>query len=194
MKLSKLKLDTAEVIPLYDKNSSARVVSDGEYFYKLWSPDHIDPHTIMDGLDFVWGGYDKLMALEVGLINEETCPAFCEPIYDGDRCCGYITKAGSNNISAFDMTAFYKVLADTAAAADYTYIDVHAKNLVVVDDQISIIDCDFAPGKISTLDRLTESEQELWWRIVLNESYLSEYQKDTISYSYSKILKRALSK
>jgi hypothetical protein len=198
MNLKNLSVDKLTPLPLNDPSKQfVRVYTDHNYYYKLWTPEYSDPHCYMDGLDRIWIGHDKLAALELGLINNTIAAAFCELIYDNDRVCGYVTKAGSTNISSVDQISFLKKLAEFSINVGYTFTDIDS-NLIKVDGEISLIDYEDVPLKVESLKKLNKTEMNFIENLVFDIRYSNPGRNtmkyENISSMYLKILNLLISK
>jgi hypothetical protein len=198
MNLKQLSVNELIQLPLKDSSKQfVRVYTDHSYYYKLWTIEYSDPHYYIDGLDPIWVGYDKLAALELGLINSTISSAFCDLIYDADRVCGYVTKAGSTNISQVDQISFLKKLAEFSISIGYTFTDIDS-NLIKLDGEISLIDYEDVPISIESLKKLNKTEMNFIENLVFDINYSNPgkrtFKYENISSMYLKILNLLISR
>jgi hypothetical protein len=141
-------------------------LKDGIY-YKIWDQAS-HPYYTFNGLDLIWEGHDTLASVKVGLINDLTCPAFKDLLFNNDRVCiGYSMYEGS----VIDKTdsryePFIKILVEQSLKFGYCFNDASWWNIIDYKGTLSLIDIDFPPAKIFHNKTLTETEQKRWNYIV----------------------------
>lgn len=187
-------IDLTNFTPIrYTNNKCAKVYRGPGQYLKMWPATHTCPHTYQDGLSHVWCGYDKLVSKEVDMINSVTCPAFIDVVYDGDRCCGYLTRECHPLPCRIDVrvVTYIKTLVEEFVRCGYVMRDVHASNIMLCGDDLTVIDIDPSPLKLSAYHDLTPLEKETWLQTMTDAS-LTCKNKDNITVLYRTYIKRCL--
>lgn len=126
-------------------------------FYKVWGAKyHVADYVLVDG-KFVRHQYadpqSGVAAIDVGLIDAETCPGLVDLLRDGQgRCRGYVMREGvpPRDFDAVEP-AFVELMCRRALETGYASTDFCPKNMVRIEGRLSLIDIDTVPTR---LDRL----------------------------------------
>lgn len=158
MQLNKINFSSLTTVK---ETRDRSLYSDDNFFYKLWT-HRTGPFIIQDGLNLMWQGFNQIASYKVGLVNAQTCPALYDFIYDNDFCIGYITHRGTPVNDYNEFTLFVDKLVHQSIVCQYGYVDVNINNVIIYQNQISMIDFDFAPIKLDHCYHLTPAEFEFW--------------------------------
>ena len=170
MTLNDIDFNTLTEYPAFGNSPKPSVYCDDQYYYKIIHNVSKYARTslsyyLLNGLDFIWAGMDRMSVDRVGLITKTSCPAFKEFIYDGNVCCGYITHRGTKLDASepnIQYIKFVKHLVDISVKVGYGYVSVNKDNIVMYNGQCSFIDLDFCPIRLRDITRLTSEEMVIW--------------------------------
>jgi hypothetical protein len=151
----------------FSKKVKPKLFLKDSIYYKIWDTSS-HPFFIVDGLDLIWQGHDTIAPISVGIINQETCPAFKELLFNNEEVCvGYSMYEGrviENTDSRYDN--FTNLLIDCSLNQGYCFNDASWWNIVDYKGKLSLIDIDFPPAKIYHNKTLSETEKKRWDYIV----------------------------
>jgi len=152
-----------------------------DVYYKIWT-QRSDSFYIINGLDFIWQGCQTMSPLTVGLINQQSCPAFIETLHnESGECIGYTTIKGNPICKSHSMyLKFIDTLVDISVDTGYGFIDVGDYNVIELNGVLSLIDIDFAPVKLDFNKQLSNIELNQWYNMfgpAKHEYYYQLYEK-----------------
>ena len=166
MRLEDIKLDALTQVPRVKDRT--KTYFDPNFYYKIWDYHHTAFHTQV-GLDRIYMGMDELASVKVGLINDATCHAYAESIYDDNGVCrGYIMHRGLPVENEDDLANFTSLLAEHSLRAGHAMVDVNIHNVIVYDGKCSLIDIDCCPIKLLHGKTLSEVESDRWFTSFYN--------------------------
>lgn len=139
--LKDINLTNCHLVKIGTEEGATRAIyTNGDRFFKIWD-------------DHFWRAPYFLQALKHGLYDNTNTP-LVGLIYQNNKCCGYVTRAGkhqnrlSNNIALYPIDQqqdnayldFYSDLLDRIKRLHLVYLDLTPFNIVLEDDKIKIID------------------------------------------------------
>lgn len=161
MNINEIDFSVLTPVRVEYKSDRTKIYKGNGYFYKIF-PEKQAAHYIQDGLDYIWCGGERMAADVLGLITKKSCPAFVDYIYDKKMCIGYITFEGSTDIDKNKYNDFIEYLVSFSLEKGYGIVDVKADNMIMYKDEVSFIDLNFHPIKLSHGRDLNDYEYQLW--------------------------------
>lgn len=174
MNLSDINFQSLNKIESFGNSPKPVIYNDENFYYKLIHSISLNSRTslgyyMLDGLNFIWLGNDKLASDRVGLINYNIVPAFKEFIYDDNICCGYIMHKGTplsgrrlSKAEYIEYLSFINKLADISIECGYGIVSTNLDNIIKFDKKLSLIDLDFSPIKLRHNYKFSEYENKAW--------------------------------
>lgn len=160
MRLSEIDFRSLEEVSSLNRwgagsSRDRRIYRNGDRWYKVWGEHYLDASVYASAGQF-HSHVPRLRrphGFELGLFTQSNSPAFLCDLYDDfGNVRGYVTRAGSRVSSSTLSDSFVDMFFQQCLDLGWIYSDFCFKNLVQVDEGVSLIDFDTHLTKVATVD------------------------------------------
>jgi hypothetical protein len=125
--------------------------------YKLWGSSYIVKDMVIVSGQYIKHSYSSekngIAAIDIGFVNQETCPGLVDLIWDNGICRGYVMIYGEALERDDQITPeFLDLIIRVSAKCGFVHSDFSPKNIARINGRLSLIDLDTVMSKISSMD------------------------------------------
>lgn len=130
----------------------------GGMIYKLWGKRYNVKDYIAVNGEYVRHSYrdaaSGIAAIDLGFVDSQTCPALIDLIWDTEEVCrGYVMTEGMSLSSVSEITEdFFDLICSRSLSTGFLSTDFAPKNIIRVEQGLSLIDLDTVVTRLDSLD------------------------------------------
>jgi len=156
--------------------------------YKLWGERYnVKDYVAING-EYVRHNYrdanSGIAAIDLGFIDSKTCPALLDLIWDADGVCrGYVMTEGKSLSSVGEISnEFVDLICSRSLSTGFLSTDFAPKNIIRVEQGLSLIDIDTVVTRLDSLDLEFETS-----RGSLRAHVIPEYKRFILDHRFRQL-------